>query len=189
MDNIFNAEKGIPVIKANYDSVNEIELSDADADTDHMIYDRTLEDIEKSKNLRSNKVQKNIPLSDSEKQILERGTITENTLNRIENKQSEIQIQINDMGYYNTHFYNKEWSESDVFKSDDFERIIDNTQKVREAFFINDDTPIISEQKLRYDVINFIEKILHDVSENIPKVKENYLICNTFYSGGNKIND
>ena len=66
-----------------------------------MIYNRTATDVSLAKRLRAEKVQKFIELTDDEVQTLERGTITINTLNRIEDKQAEIKAMLDDMGYLN----------------------------------------------------------------------------------------
>ena len=58
-----------------------------------MIFDRTQEDIEKAYELRS-KLQNGDSLTESEMTLLERGTLTINTLNRIEEKIIQL-IEVN----------------------------------------------------------------------------------------------
>ena len=55
-----------------------------------MIFDRTQEDVDTAVRLRNEKVKEFKNLTNEEINTLERGTITINTLNRIENKQTEI---------------------------------------------------------------------------------------------------
>ena len=92
-----------------------------------MIFDRTQNDVDTAILLRDTKVKNFETLTESEIATLEKGTLTINTLNRIENKQEELKNLFNDMGYWNTPTNNKTWSENDIFNVDDFHRIIDNT--------------------------------------------------------------
>ena len=55
-----------------------------------MIFDRTQNDVDTAILIRSEKVQNFETLTESEIATLEKGTLTINTLNRIENKQSEL---------------------------------------------------------------------------------------------------
>ena len=55
-----------------------------------MIFDRTAADVEEAIRIRKEKVQKMQDLTEEEINILERGTLTINTLNRIEEKQEEL---------------------------------------------------------------------------------------------------
>ena len=55
-----------------------------------MIFDRTQNDVDAAISLRNKKVKGFESLTSEEINTLERGTITINTLNRIENKQMEL---------------------------------------------------------------------------------------------------
>ena len=74
-----------------------------------MIFDRTQNDVDTAILLRNTKIKKFEALTESEITILEKGTITYNTLNRIEDKQEELKNLFNDMGYWNTPTTNKVW--------------------------------------------------------------------------------
>ena len=106
-----------------------------------MIFDRTQNDVDTAILLRREKVQAFQELTEHEIATLEKGTLTINTLNRIENKQEELKNLFNDMGYWNTPITNKVWGENDIFNVDEFQRIIDNTNVLRQAFFVYKDTP------------------------------------------------
>lgn len=148
-----------------------------------MIFDRTQNDVDTAVVLRREKVQTFQELSESEIATLEKGMLTINTLNRIETKQEELKNLFNDMGYWNTPTTNKTWSENDIFNIDEFQRIIDNTNVLREAFFIYTDTPNTPPISYYWDDINAIEKILHDLDVMINDVKSHYRECGTFESG------
>ena len=148
-----------------------------------MIFDRTQNDIDTAIILRREKVQKFQALTESEIATLEKGTLTINTLNRIENKQEELKNLFNDMGYWNTPTTNKTWSENDIFNVDEFQRILDNTNVLREAFFVYKDTPNTPPISYYWDDINALEKILFDLDVMINDVKRHYRESGTFESG------
>ena len=157
-----------------------------------MIFDRTQEDVDTAIRLRNEKVKLDPitmqpinadALTESEIATLEKGTITYNTLNRIENKQEELKNLFNDMGYWNTPITNKIWGENDIFNVDEFERMIDNTNILRNAFFVYKDTPNTPPVSYHYNDINALEKILYDLDVMINDVKSHYRECGTFESG------
>ena len=148
-----------------------------------MIFDRTQNDVDTAIFLRDTKVKKFETLTESEIATLEKGTLTINTLNRIENKQEELKNLFNDMGYWNTPIINKVWSENDIFNVDEFQRILDNTNVLRQAFFVYKATPNTPPISYHYNDINALEKILYDLDVMINDVKSHYRECGTFESG------
>lgn len=157
-----------------------------------MIFDRTQNDVDTAIRLRNEKVKFDPitmqpinpeALTESEIAILEKGTMTYNTLNRIETKQEELKNLFNDMGYWNTPITNKVWGENDIFNADEFQRIIDNTNVLRQAFFVYKATPNTPPISYHYNDINALEKILYDLDVMINDVKSHYRECGTFESG------
>lgn len=148
-----------------------------------MIFDRTQNDVDTAILLRDTKVKNFEALTESEIATLEKGTLTSNTLNRIENKQEELKNLFNDMGYWNTQITNKTWGENDIFNEDEFQRILDNTNVLRNAFFVYKDTPNTPPISYYWQDINSLEKILYDLDVMINDVKSNYRECGTFYCG------
>ena len=148
-----------------------------------MIFDRTQNDVDTAIILRDTKVKKFETLTESEIATFEKGTLTINTLNRIETKQEELKNLFNDMGYWNTPITNKTWGENDFFNADEFQRIVDNTNIVRQAFFVYKATPNTPPISYYWDDINSLEKILYDLDVMINDVKSNYRECGTFESG------
>ena len=148
-----------------------------------MIFDRTQNDVDTAILIRNTKVKKFESLTESDINYLERGTFTINTLNRIENKQDELKNLFNDMGYWNTPITNKVWGENDIFNVDEFQRILDNTNVLRQAFFVYKDTPNTPPVSYHWQDINDLEKILYDLDVMINDVKSLYKECGTFESG------
>lgn len=149
-----------------------------------MITDRTQADVDKALEIRDEKVKVFKTLSEDDINTLERGTITINTLNRIENKQDELKNLFNDMGYWNTNIITKtDWVNGDIFYKEDFQRIINNENILRIAFFAYSDTPKTPDISFHYEDINSLEKILEDLDIMINDVKSNYLECGTFECG------
>lgn len=152
-----------------------------------MIYNRTSEDVSLSKMYRE-KLQKGETLSESQIATLERGTMTINTLNRIEEKQAELKGLLNNMGYWNTNITNKSWGYSDIFSKTEFQRIINNLNILRNAFFVFSDTPKTPPISFHYEDINSLEKILFDIDVMINDVKSRYRECGTFECGEENLN-
>ena len=148
-----------------------------------MIFDRTQNDVDTAIILRDTKVKKFETLTESEIATFEKGTLTINTLNRIETKQEELKNLFNDMGYWNTPITNKTWGENDFFNADEFQRIVDNTNILRQAFFVYKYTPNTPPISYYWDDINSLEKILNDLDVMINDVKSNYRECGTFECG------
>ena len=148
-----------------------------------MIFDRTQNDVDAAIVLRREKVQTFQELTENEFATLEKGTITYNTLNRIEDKQDELKNLFNDMGYWNTPITNKVWGENDIFNVVEFQRILDNTNVLRQAFFVYKATPNTPPVSYHYNDINALEKILYDLDVMINYVKSNYRECGTFECG------
>ena len=148
-----------------------------------MIFDRTQNDVDTAILLRNTKVKKFETLTESEIATLEKGTLTINTLNRIETKQEELKNLFNEMGYWNTPIINKTWIENDIFNVDEFQRILDNTNVLRNAFFVYKATPNTPPISYHWQDMNALEKILYDLDVMINDVKSNYRECGTFYCG------
>lgn len=148
-----------------------------------MIFDRTQNDVDTAISLRDTKVKAFEELTESEIATLEKGTMTYNTINRIENKQEELKNLFNDMGYWNTPITNKMWGETDIFNVDEFQRIIDNTNVLREAFFTYTYTPNTPPVSYYFEDINALEKILNDLDVMISNIKADYRFCGDFECG------
>lgn len=148
-----------------------------------MIYDRTKADVDEAIRIRKEKVQTFQELTEAEAEILERGMMTINTLNRIEEKQIELKELFRGMGYFCGDIQNKVWNYTQIFNRDEFERILENTDALRDAFFVFTETPQTPPVSFHYEDINAIEKILHDLDVMINGVKSNYRYCGEFICG------
>lgn len=148
-----------------------------------MIFDRVQSDVDAAILLRDTKVKNFEELTESEIATIEKGTITYNTLNRIENKQEELKNLFNDMGYWNTPITNKVWGENDIFNVDEFQRIINNTNVLRQAFFVYKATPNTPPVSYHWQDMNALEKILYDLDVMINNIKDNYKFCGEFECG------
>jgi hypothetical protein len=146
-----------------------------------MIFDRTQSDVDTAIILRREKVQKFQELTESEIETLEKGTLTINTLNRIENKQEELKNLFNDMGYWNTLVSTRQWAYADIFEGTQFDRILNNLEILIKAFFIYKNTPNVPDNNYRkYQTINDVEKILFDLDVMINDIKSHYRECGNY---------
>lgn len=149
-----------------------------------MIINRTQSDVDKALEIRDSKVKGFQTLTDDEVTTLERGMMTVNTLNRIEGKQTELKKLLKAMGYSNANVTCKtDWDSTDVFTGADFQRIIDNENALRNAFYTYSDTPSTPNVSFHYEDINSLEKILVDLESMIDDVKSHYRECGNYYCG------
>ena len=147
-----------------------------------MIFDRTQEDIDKAL-LHRKKLQNGESVNNRDIYFILRGTLGRDELNEIEGEQKKLKELFNSMGYWNTPIENKTWDYTQIFDETEFQRIIDNTQILREAFFVYKDTPKTPPVSYHYEDINALEKILYDLGVMIDDVKRHYRKCGTFKCG------
>lgn len=148
-----------------------------------MIFNRTLQDVNSAREIRL-KVKKFEDLTSTETATIEKGSLTHNTLNRIENKQKSLKSLINGIGYYNINIQNKTWKLGDKFYDTDIQRIVNNENNLRQAFITYASTPNTPISFLYFEDTNAIEKILNDLDIMINDIKSNYRECGAFECGG-----
>ena len=149
-----------------------------------MIFDRTQNDVDTAIRLRREKVQNFQELTDEEIATLEKGTMTVNTINRIDDKQKELKNLFNAMGYWDTPIVTySEWKNTHIFRETNFQDLVNNTNILRKAFFVYKDTPNTPPVSYHYNDINALEKILYDLNVMINDVKSHYRECGTFECG------
>lgn len=150
-----------------------------------MIYDRTEFDATEARRIRLEKVQQGLTLTDAEKETLSRGTISIDTLNRIEEKCAELVDIFALLGYDEVSgVISKAWSYEDIFHPEELSRILNNLNILRNAYFVYAYTPPTPQPRYHYTAINAIEKILHDLEELTDKVSQSFVYCGTIHSGG-----
>ena len=147
-----------------------------------MIFDRSQEDVDAAIRLRNEKVKEFESLTIEEINTLERGTITINTLNRIENKQIEIVELFSNLSI-NVDIENKNWEENQIFDKTEFQRILDNLNVLVKSFCVYSNTPNIPKISYHFEDINAIEKILFDLEELYNKALKSFLYCGITYCG------
>lgn len=155
-----------------------------------MIYDRTQQDVDKASELFETKVKAFIPLTAEEEAIMERGRVTIDTLNRIENNQKYIHDALKQIGYSDLGVTNKKWSGTEVFYDDDLKRLVDNTKILRDNFFVYSQNIENPSPYFRYTDFNNIEKLLDEMSDIVIKIlfwETNETIAGA-YNAGQTIN-
>jgi hypothetical protein len=148
-----------------------------------MIFNRTSGDVLQAIEIRKNKISQGITPTTEELATMERGSFTINTANRVEDKQAELKIRFNDMGYYNFSITNKSWQYGDIFYDSDLRRLTENTAILRRAFFALPDTPTNPRAEYHYREMNLMEKVLYDLDSVANFSLQNYKICGDFECG------
>lgn len=150
-----------------------------------MIYNRTQIDVDNAVEIRANKVQTFQPLTDADIEVLERGMLTINTLNRIESKQRELKALFDTNFYFVDKIENKEWDRDDLFYQSDFDRLKYNLEMLRKAYFVFAKTPDIPARDFfHFQRLNDFEKNLFDLEKMLSDIASQYRECGDFECGG-----
>lgn len=144
-----------------------------------MIYNRTQEDVEQAEQIFTTKVLKLMTLNDEEKQVLARGRVTKETLNRIESKQAEIAEILKKWHYLGDAITNKEWN-TQVFFDEDLTRICENNKKLRNAFYIISQEMRNAVPMFHFEEFNIVEKILAELDLLISATRKSFKRSGTF---------
>ena len=149
-----------------------------------MIYDRTEADVLSAKQIIENKVKFFLDLTEQELETLSRGTITTETLNRIEEKQKELHGLFKDALYFGEDMDSKTWEENkEIFKDADMEIIVKNGEILRKMFFVYSSTPQKANVNYTYQNLNDIERLLFDLYSMYSFMVDNLKECDTFWCG------
>lgn len=150
-----------------------------------MVYNRTNDDITKAIELRENKVKLFQTLTEAESEIMERGSLTATTLNRIERATSIIVNLLRQLGYPSSSVKAKLWGMTPryVFDESDMQRILKNLDILKASFFETTAMPITPNNVLDINTFNDIEKILYELDVFINDVKSNYRECGSYECG------
>ncbi len=149
------------------------------------VYDRTQKDVDRVKTLNEKYKKRSITQEEKEEWKNDmKGSLNESDLNRIEKNSDSI------AKLFGITVDTKEWSHVSIPQISDYQRIRDNVQKIREAFFTRRDTPLTPLQPLNtYQKWNNIEKILHDAYFFYVNLLNSYNYCDTEIYAGEGVGD
>lgn len=147
------------------------------------MFDRTQQDVDKSIKIINEKIKKGLSISEEDVATLERGTITINTINRIEERQAYLKSLFDSQAYYTKPIINYIWDYEKIFDESHFKALINDTYILRDSFFDYAETPKELFLDYTYQNINNLEKILFDLKRMMDFVMSNYRECDTFYCG------
>lgn len=165
----------------------------------NLIYDRTESDETASAAIRKSyqTLGNWSGLTDAERAQLERGTLTYNTLNRVESAVKNLAAALTSAGYpvevtpvlKGSKSEDREWQEGDVLYRPQWTTYIDNVQKLRDAYYTLAETGELPApgDKLKYTGANTIEKVLADIDLLLDGMKSIYRRAGTFTAGGSYI--
>lgn len=152
----------------------------------NLIYDRTAEDVSAAGNIRAKyqALRDWSGLTEAETAQLERGTLTNVTLNRVVNAVATLTSALNAAGY-TVETASQSFSETDRLKRSEYSAYLSNIQTLRDAIAVRASTPELpaADAKLDYIGANDIEKILADLDELIGWMKYSQKYCGTFAAG------
>lgn len=149
-----------------------------------MVIDRTIEDVISAKKIIEEKVKNFLELSAEDLEVLERGTFSVSTINRIEEKQKELYDFFTSSLYLGGDVNTRNWEENqEIFKQADMERIVKNNETLRDMFFVYSSTPKEANASYTYENLNNIERLLFDLDRMYAFMWDNLKECDTFYCG------
>lgn len=152
----------------------------------NLIYDRTAEDVSAAGNIRAKyqALRDWSGLTEAETAQLERGTLTNVTLNRVANAVSTLASALNAAGY-TVETTSQSFSETDRLKRSKYSVYLTNVQTLRDAIAVRATTPELpaADAKLDYVGANSIEKILADLDELLGWMTYSRKYCGTFAAG------
>ena len=162
----------------------------------NLIYDRTKSDETDSAAIRKSyqTLGNWSGLTDAERTQLERGTLTYNTLNRVESAVKLLATALTSAGYpvevtpvlKGSKAEDREWQEGDIVRRAQWATYLDNVQRLRDAYYTLAETGELPApgDKLKYTGANTIEKILADIDLLLDGMKSVYRRAGTFTAGG-----
>ena len=152
----------------------------------NLIYDRTQTDVNAAGSIRAKyqTLRDWSGLTEAEITQLERGTLTNVTLNRVANAVSMLASELNAAGY-TVETISQSFSETDRLKQSKYSVYLANVQALRDAIAVRASTPELpaADAKLDYVGANNIEKILADLDELLGWMTYSRKYCGTFAAG------
>lgn len=146
-------------------------------------FGRTIDDVNNAARIIEEKIKSFSEVSNKEKAVLEKGMFTINVLNRIEDAASKAKENMQIAGYFDNEIITRTWDNTDFFKKEDFERILNNLDVLKKSFFVYKNTPSTPTARFYFENLNDIEKILYDLHSVLDYVFENSFECGTFECG------
>lgn len=165
----------------------------------NLVYDRAEDDVTSSAAIRKSyqTLGNWSGLTDAEKAQLERGTLTYNTLNRVESAVKTLAAALTAAGYpvevtpvlKGGKAEDREWQEGDIVRRAQWTTYLGNVQRLRDAYYTLAETGELPtpEDKLGYAGANTIEKVLADIDLLLDGMKSIYRRAGTFSAGGNYV--
>lgn len=143
------------------------------------VFNRTQTDVERVIELNKKYLERTI--TEEEKKEWSgnlKGALNASDLNRVEENVSTI------AGFLDVPIETKKWVPNTIPRVSDYQRIRDNVESIRNAWYDLPDTPVTPQNPLNtYQKWNDIERILHDINYTYQKTIENYNYCGEIYAG------
>lgn len=151
-----------------------------------LIFDRTLGDVTRWKELRS-KPWREMTISERREWISDmKGCYNYTDMNRVENAVATISGFLKARGHeHETPVVKTNWSPSDIPSPDDMKRYYRNISILREAYLTYPDTPEAPREgeRMDYVIANNIERILFDITDICVKTPQGAYFLGEIFSG------
>lgn len=101
--------------------------------------------------------------------------LTINTMNRIEEKQTELGYILSECGYA-VNCDSRQWAydSGEIPRDCDYLRILENSDRLRKAFYVLQNTPNTPTDMFHFQHVNDVEKTLVDIETLIYNMKSGW---------------
>lgn len=156
-----------------------------------LITNRLAADVNTAKTL-TNKIKNGETLSPTEEELVRkglRGTYYFKDLNRVESACKDVMNRLKNYGYYVNIETKTDWNNEDILSIEQFNRIKDNLNELKQSYYVLSNTPIITTGKktINYRDANDIEKILFDIDYLIKSMERNIIRCGVATCGQKRL--
>lgn len=144
------------------------------------VFDRTQADVDRVEELNKKYLAGTITDEEKEEWMSDlKGALNSSDLNRIESNM----LALSEM--FGSFIKSKNWIVGDIPRVNDYKRILENLNTIRESWPVLIETPDNPKQPLTtYGKWNDIEKILHDINQNYIRHIESFYYCgNDVFAG------
>ena len=152
---------------------------------EHLITDRTSDDVDRVKNLAKKAWQDMTVEERAEWKSSMKGAYNYTDMNRVEDAVAYVADMLRQYSYLSITLEVRSWSENDIPTADDFARYFNNIAILRRAIPVWEDTPTAPSSTGGFGVTeaNALEQILADIDQILSHARDAWFASNELYSG------
>ena len=152
---------------------------------EHLITDRTSDDVDRVKILAKKAWQDMTSVERTEWKSAMKGAYNYTDMNRVEDAVAYVADMLRRYSYLSITLDVRNWSENDIPTADDFARYFNNIAILRRAIPVWEDTPTVPGRTGGFGATeaNALEQILVDIDQILSHARDAWFASNELYSG------